>query len=219
MDERTIDAYADDADDFARQYESTAVLHHCQLFLQHFRPHGRILEIGSGSGRDAAFLMAHGFDVVGVDATDKLIETAVRLHPELAGRLLHSPAPFGMPLPFPTGSFDGAISMATIMHLSDAQLRILAQQLSTLLADDAILIVSSSSGRTDLTDLRDSRGRLYHERTVPEIVDIFTSQQFEIIEDLTSTDMHGRTLQWHELVFRLPSSQNACIEPTDDLVS
>ncbi len=219
MDERTIDAYSDHADDFARQYESAAVLHHCRLFLQHFRPHGRILEIGSGSGRDAAFLVAHGFDVVGVDATDKLIDTAVRLHPELAGRLLHSPAPFGTPLPFPAGSFNGAISMATIMHLSDDQLRLLAQQLSMLLMDSAILIVSSSSGRSELTDLRDSRGRLYHERSVAGIAAIFASRGFELIEDLTSADARGRTLQWHELVFRLPDSQNACIESVDNLVS
>jgi hypothetical protein len=46
-----------------------------------------VLELGCGSGREAAFLRQVGHDVKGVDASQEIIEEALRRHPELAGRL------------------------------------------------------------------------------------------------------------------------------------
>ncbi len=49
----------------------------------------RVLEIGAGSGRDAARLMALGVKVGAVEPSAALREPALADHPELEGRLFH----------------------------------------------------------------------------------------------------------------------------------
>ena len=47
----------------------------------------RILNVGAGSGRDAAFLSAQGFDAYGVEPSLGLRKAAVNAYPELANRV------------------------------------------------------------------------------------------------------------------------------------
>jgi SAM-dependent methyltransferase len=46
-----------------------------RLLQAHLPPRGRVLEIGCGTGRDAAFLAAHGFRVVATDASAAMLDT------------------------------------------------------------------------------------------------------------------------------------------------
>jgi len=202
VDPRTVDTYSEHAAEFAKQYESVTVLRHCELLLQHLPTGGKILEVGSGSGRDAAFLLAHGFDVTGTDASDALIAEAIKYHPQLARRLYNASVPFCAPYPFLADKFDGGVSMATIMHLSDEGLSIFAFQLNNLLKPGGILILSSSANRADLEDNRDPRGRLYHERSAVEITHLVSEEGFELLHAQTDDDEFGREVSWHGLVFK-----------------
>ncbi len=47
-------------------------------FLAALQPGARILELGSGSGRDAAHMIARGFDVVPTDGSPELAREAER---------------------------------------------------------------------------------------------------------------------------------------------
>lgn len=50
----------------------------------------RILDLGCGTGRDAGYLAAHGHQVVGLDASEQMLQYARRHHPDvsfLPGRL------------------------------------------------------------------------------------------------------------------------------------
>lgn len=85
-----------------------------------FAPGGRLLECGCGSGRDAAYMFAQGFEFTAIDSSLRMLRQAETLHPELGGRLKRMSFPEDLHS-FPPESFDGVFSIATAMHLPAAQ--------------------------------------------------------------------------------------------------
>jgi SAM-dependent methyltransferase len=77
---------------------------------EYLRPDARILDYGCGYGRVAALLYKQGYrELVGVDASDGMIEKARRLHPQLS---IQQTAPPDMP--FPDGFFDAVLLFAVL---------------------------------------------------------------------------------------------------------
>lgn len=78
--------------------------------------HGRVLDIGCGSGTQSVWMAEQGIDVVGID----IAETAVALSRSLAtahaakAEFLVADA---VHLPFGNGSFDSAFDRGTLQHL------------------------------------------------------------------------------------------------------
>ncbi|WP_256297045.1 class I SAM-dependent methyltransferase [Haloarchaeobius salinus] len=64
-------------------------------------PDGRVLDLGCGSGRVTAPLAERGFDVVGVNVSETMVQVARELHPDVEFRVGDATA-----LSFPDGSFD-----------------------------------------------------------------------------------------------------------------
>ncbi|MFC1828688.1 class I SAM-dependent methyltransferase [Thermodesulfobacteriota bacterium] len=77
-----IEYYSKNAEQVAEKYEKLLPeeVHHTWL---HFVPavNSLILDIGAGSGRDAAWLAGQGHEVVAVEPADALREKAKELHP------------------------------------------------------------------------------------------------------------------------------------------
>ena len=59
------------------------------LLLKYLPAGGCLLEIGCGSGRDSAFLLAKGFDMTAIDASAEMLGEAKIHPPQLAGSLYH----------------------------------------------------------------------------------------------------------------------------------
>ncbi len=75
---------------------------------------GRALDAGCGTGRHAGFLAAEGFDVIGVDATEAMLEVARDNHPEVEFRQGRFEA-----LPIDDGSVDLVTSALAVCHAPD----------------------------------------------------------------------------------------------------
>ncbi len=82
LDDETLAGYAAEADALVGQYESVCFLdvHGPALPLLPTR-RGWVLDIGAGSGRDAAALAAMGHHVVAVEPTAELRQRGAALHP------------------------------------------------------------------------------------------------------------------------------------------
>jgi tellurite methyltransferase len=92
-----------------------------QLLKGRFAPGMRILDAGSGSGRNLPYFLRHGFDVCAVDTTMGALEQVRRLAADLAPQL---PATnFRVEaleaLSFPDGDFDAVIASAVLHFAND----------------------------------------------------------------------------------------------------
>src|SRR6478672_1519245 len=117
MDQKTLAAYEADAADFARQWHRQPApvdLH--ALVERFFRPGRPTADIGCGSGREVAWLSAHGFPaVVGYDPCTGLLSEARARYPHLAFKTAALPELADIP----DGSFDNVLCKTVIMHLTD----------------------------------------------------------------------------------------------------
>jgi SAM-dependent methyltransferase len=156
MDRDTVGAYNAGAAAFAKDWhEQPAPTDLHALIERFFRPGGRTADVGCGSGREVAFLAARGFDVVGYDASDALLEQArfryrgltfaTAVLPELAG--------------VPDSAFDNVLCETVIMHLRRPQILDAVRRLLAILKPGGILYLSWRV--TDGADQRDAHGRLY----------------------------------------------------------
>ena len=82
MRHRGNEGYTEEADALTRQYESVRFVdvHGPVLHLLPTAP-SDVLDIGAGTGRDAAALVGMGHRVVGVEPTAALRDRAALLHP------------------------------------------------------------------------------------------------------------------------------------------
>jgi 2-polyprenyl-3-methyl-5-hydroxy-6-metoxy-1,4-benzoquinol methylase len=144
MDRSTIDFYNENADKLADLYETADMSEIHALLVRFLSAKARILEIGCGSGRDAAFLVAKGYDVRAVEASARMMEVALHLHPELAGRITLASVPLRDSDRLFSRQFSAVVCIGTIIHVPDQYLFEFASQIRDLVMPDGILFLSGS---------------------------------------------------------------------------
>jgi len=156
MDSMTIETYTSGAASYAAEWASQPAPDDLYArLMQYFRPQGRTVDIGCGSGRDVAWLNAHGYPTVGYDASEGLIAKAAADHPQYAFGLATLPELEGVP----AASFDNVLCETVIMHLPVAQIGPACRRLVELLTPGGVLYLSWRV--TDSDSARDPAGRLY----------------------------------------------------------
>ncbi len=157
---RTLDYYNEHASEVAAMYEVVDFRSLRDRFVAMLVPGARILDVGSGSGRDAAALVAAGFDVTMVDGSAGLLREAQRLHPELSGRT-HCVALPGT-LPFGDDSFDAVTAWAILMHLERDELPATFAEIARVCRPEGVFAYSVNTQRSGLDEeSRDDRGRRF----------------------------------------------------------
>ncbi len=108
---RTLSYYESNADAYVRASVTATMLPHGARFAARLAPGARVLDLGSGSGRDLAMLRELGLDPVGLDLSFGLATRAR----ELSG------FPVAVAdmraLPFRSESFGGIWASASLLHL------------------------------------------------------------------------------------------------------
>ncbi len=144
---RGTEGYGEAAADLVDQYESIS-FKHAHRDTIHLIPQApsRVLDIGAGSGRDAAALAACGHDVVAIEPTRELRELARTLHPHPKIRWMDDGLP-DLARVLPLGEqFDLILLSAVWMHLNEAERSAAMGGLARLLAQDGVIIMSIRHG-------------------------------------------------------------------------
>jgi SAM-dependent methyltransferase len=116
------EGYADEAAELFKQYESipAADSHRAVLHLFPAAP-ADVLDIGSGTGRDAAWFASRGHRVVAVEPTEAMRLPAMALHPSPRIEWLDDSLPELARLRARGKTFDLVMLTAVWMHLDEPQ--------------------------------------------------------------------------------------------------
>jgi SAM-dependent methyltransferase len=141
------EGYAEEAEELFRVYESfpAADAHRAVLHLIPTSP-CRILDIGSGTGRDAAWFASMGHRVVAVEPTDAMRLPAMALHPSPQIEWLNDRLPDLALLCARGEQFDLVMLTAVWMHLDEEQRRRAMPNLAALVRPGGAVIMMIRNG-------------------------------------------------------------------------
>lgn len=192
------EGYAEESASLIDRYEriSFSDLHRDLAHLFPTQP-GWVLDIGSGTGRDAAVFAARGHRVTAVEPTDPLRKAAVRLHPSPAIEWIDDGLPDLRRLDGRDGTYDLVMLTAVWMHLDEEQRQRAMRRVSALVRPGGIVIMSLRHGPVPA-------GRRMFEVSAEDTVRLGGRHDLKAIA-ITSDggDHHGRAgVSWSRLALR-----------------
>ena len=139
--------YAKEAPELLKRYESISLADAHRLVM-HLIPTApsRVLDIGAGTGRDAAGFAALGHSVVAVEPTEELRRGAMGLHPSPMIEWLDDSLPDLAAIRARGDKFDVVMLTAVWMHLDALQRRRAMPNVAALVRNGGLLIMSLRHG-------------------------------------------------------------------------
>ena len=193
------EGYADEAEELFRLYESipAADAHRAVLHLIPQAP-GRVLDIGSGTGRDAAWFAAQGHRVVAVEPTDAMRIPAMALHPQPQIEWLDDSLPDLGVLRRRRETFDLVMLTAVWMHLDQAQRRRAMPNIAALLRPGGTLIMKIRHGPVPV-------GRRMFDIPAEETIELARMQDLHAVLNVRTESSQERNrlagVSWTNLAF------------------
>lgn len=191
MDPQLLTYYDQEAERLCAKYESAnmSLMH---AWLVEVIPKGcSILELGCGSGREAAFLHSKGYKVFATDGSKGILRQAMSIHPELKGLVsrLTIPAAF----PFKDLSFESVLAIGVLMHLQGNDVQLTFEEVSRVLAASGVFVFSIPGSRDDLdANGRDAGGRKYTFLSESRWTDLLKAVGLRLVQKRESRDSLGR---------------------------
>jgi SAM-dependent methyltransferase len=190
----------------ARAYfEATAAIDMSAVydrFLRHVSPAGRILDAGSGSGRDTRAFILRGYEVEAFDASPELCDLSTRLS-GIRARVLRFQEFESPP------RFDGVWACASLLHVPRAHLHEAVKRLVNALKPGGALYMSFKYGcKERIAD----DGRFYTDMDEQSVRDLFA-----VFRDMTVIDVwisagegthHGKEAWLNAIALKLAERDN-----------
>lgn len=195
----TKDYYADNASRLFDEYEALNPLDVHSTWLDCLPEQvGAALDIGAGSGRDAAWLASKGWEVVAVEPCAELRKLAASKHRDGKILWLNDCLPSLKTVRDMNMPFRLILVGAVWMHLTPKQQEKSIRVLSDLLAPGGILVITLRNGP-------DMQERGFHNVSVETLRRQATARTLQTLLQQRSNDAMGRAgVHWDTLVFRLP---------------
>lgn len=112
-------------------------------FLKLIGKGGKILDAGCGPGGDVAYIASKGFDVVGIDLSEKMLEIAKRKNP----RIYFQKADIRK-LNFKPNTFDGIIASFSLIHIPKKDVNKTVDIFYKLLKPRGVIYIGIQEGKS-----------------------------------------------------------------------
>lgn len=189
--------YGEAAASLADQYESVSFdeVHREVLHLFPAQP-SSVLDVGAGSGRDAAALAARGHRVVAAEPTPELRRLGERIHAGQDVEWVDDALPDLPILSSQERRFDLILLTAVWMHLDEQERTAAMANLVSLLGDAGKIVLSLRHGPVPA-------GRRMFPVSAQETVELAQRRALEVVHLAHREDPHGRPgVSWTYLVLR-----------------
>jgi len=151
--------------------------------FQELLPHGIILEIGAGGGRDAYQLIKRGYDYLGIEPSEGLIKVAQRNNPDAAFENTHVEE-----ITY-ENKFTGFWASASLLHHPKDKIDFALQKINMALIPGAIGFISLKKHVDGLPDERVVSGKLgdrfFSFWTENDFTEVLKRNGFELAADVT----------------------------------
>lgn len=195
--QRSIKFYNSSAKKVSALYESTSfdAVHAGVLDLLP-KKGSRVLDIGAGSGRDAAALAKRGFRVTAVEPAEELRRSASLRHLSPSIEWIDDTLPRLAKIG--DRQFDFILVSAVWMHLAAKDRTSAMQRLFDLAKKGRRVVITIREGAADVT-------RSIYRIDVNDVAAAATGAGFRVVRSLTDRDALGRAeLSWSTLVLSKP---------------
>ena len=157
-----------------------------------------ILDVGAGSGRDAAWLAYKGHEVVAVEPSSRFRTMARERHTDSRIQWISDSLP-GLKRTLRSGlAFDVILVSAVWMHVAPSDRARAFRKLITLLKPGGVLAITLRHGPAEA-------GRKLHPVSVAEIKSLARDHGAFVERETTADDLLGRReIRWDQLAIRLP---------------
>ncbi len=194
MNNRTIEYYNSNAEAY---FEATVNAHMaplCDKFLEFVKPGGRIVDIGTGSGRDLKYFLDKGYPAEGIDLSEELCKRAASYS---AGKVICEDICNW----HPSGKYDGVWASASLLHLPSDEIEKFILRLPEILESGGIAYISMKSG---IEEGYDDSGRYFSNFTEARLQQILSrSTSLRLIECWRTKDELSREdFEWINFILR-----------------
>ncbi|MHA1207593.1 MAG: class I SAM-dependent methyltransferase [Candidatus Hodarchaeales archaeon] len=195
MENSTLKYYEKNSREITEKYENLDMKNLHQKLTEVFSKKDNLLELGCGSGRDAAYLISHGYDVIISDGSQTMLNEAIKLHPELKRNacVIQLPNKFS----YPKESFSGVYAIAVLMHLEIHEIGVVLEEISRILTSDGKFFFSVYIRENDKVEsIITPEGRFLTRMPKENWIKMCESSGFTLISLLENDDVMGRDIQW-----------------------
>lgn len=200
------EGYADEAEELFTLYESipAAEAHRAVLHLIPAPP-ASVLDIGSGTGRDAAWFAARGHHVVAIEPTDAMRVPAMALHSSPRIEWLNDSLPDLAIMRARGETFDLVMLTAVWMHLDQVQRRQAMPNLASLVGDGGVMIMKLRHGPVP-------SGRRMFEVSANETIELAQKQDLHPVLNVPTESGQAQNraagVTWTNLAFVRPKKSS-----------
>lgn len=193
------EGYAEAAEELFKRYEGipAAEAHRAVLHMIPAVP-SRVLDIGSGTGRDAAWFATIGHRVVAIEPTDALRLPAMVLHPSPLIEWLDDSLPDLASVLAGGETFDVIMLTAVWMHLDEPQRRRAMPNLASLVRAGGVMIMKIRHGPIP-------PGRRMFDISAAETIELAGMQNLQPVLNLRTESSQKRNhiagVTWTNLAF------------------
>lgn len=180
--EQTMKTYDTSASNWASKHSSERFWGGEMDKFGELLPKGKIVEIGSGGGRDAKELIAKGYEYTGTDISQGLLEEARKANPDAT--FLHQSV---YDLDFPDDTFDGFWASAVLLHIPKDRIDEALGRLHSVVRNDGVGFISIKKGEgqkieEDEPDMDEKRIRLFSYWQDGDFQEALKRNNFEVVD-------------------------------------
>lgn len=191
--------YEINAKQYADQTFSVDMSEQYRKFLPLLREQARILDVGSGSGRDACYFQKRGYQVTALEPSKNLCR---EIRKGFSGEIVCSDIQSYQP----DQRFDGIWACASLLHLREKEVLCFFEKINSYLNENGIIYLSGKNG---IPTGEAADGRYFLEFTEQLADRILTVNDRIKLEELWFTeDVSGRkSFRWMNMIFMFSSEE------------